>query len=134
MTDYGYIKPSNVKLGRNSSRGEYAKVAIRLGFTDYYHHFFYPYYNARLEKPISREEMINSMSLKAIEDYLRDSDKIYVMHNLNDLILETDEIDFFPRVFGDRAKLYPTGGHCGNMQYIDNVRHMLRVMGGLPQW
>jgi pimeloyl-ACP methyl ester carboxylesterase len=134
MTDYGYIKPANVKLKRNSSPGVYAKVAMRLGFTDYFHQFFYPYYNARLETPISREEMITSMSLESIEDYLHDSDKIYVMHNLNDLILEKDEIDFFPRVFGDRAKIYPSGGHCGNMQYIDNVRHMLRVMGSLPQW
>jgi hypothetical protein len=134
MTDYGYIKPSNVKLGRNSSPGVYQKVAMRLGFTDYFHQFFYPYYNARLETPISRDQMIDSMSLESIEDYLHDSDKIYVMHNLNDLILETDEINFFPRVFGDRAMIYPSGGHCGNMQYIDNVRHMLRVMGSLPQW
>jgi hypothetical protein len=134
MTDYGYIKPKNVILGRNSSPGDYGKVAMRLGFTDYFHQFFYPYYNARLEKPISRDEMIKSQSLESIEDYLHNSKKIYVMHNRNDLILETGEIDFFTRVFGDRATIYPYGGHCGNMQYIDNVRHMLRVMGSLPQW
>jgi len=134
MTDYGYIKPSNVKLGRNSAPGEYQKVAMRLGFTDYFHQFFYPFYNARLDKPISRDEMIGSMSLESIEDYLHNSNKIYVMHNRNDLILEKGEIEFFPRVFGERATLYPSGGHCGNMQYIDNVRHMLRVMGSLPQW
>ena len=56
------------------------------------------------------------------------------MHNLDDVILDEGEIDFFPRVFGDRAKLYPLGGHCGNMQYVDNVSHMLRIMGSLPQW
>jgi len=134
MTDYGYIKPKNVILGRNSSPGLYGKVAMRLGFTDYFHQFFYPYYNARLEKPISRDEMIKSQSLESIEDYLHNSKKIYVMHNRNDLILEEGEIDFFRRVFGDRATIYPYGGHCGNMQYIDNVRHMLRVMGSLPQW
>jgi hypothetical protein len=134
MTNYGYIKPKNVILGRNSSPGDYGKVAMRLGFTDYFHQFFYPYYNARLEKPISRDEMIKSQSLESIEDYLHNSKKIYVMHNRNDLILEEGEIDFFRRVFGDRATIYPYGGHCGNMQYIDNVRHMLRVMGSLPQW
>lgn len=134
MTDFGYIKPSNVKLGRYSKPGDYGKVAMRLGFTDYFHQFFYPYYNARLEKPISRAEMIKSMSLESIEDYLHNSKKIYVMHNSDDLILETGEIDFFPRVFGDRARIFPLGGHCGNMQYVDNVSHMLRVMGSLPQW
>jgi pimeloyl-ACP methyl ester carboxylesterase len=134
MTDYGYIKPKNVKLGKYSSPGVYAKVALRLGFTDYFHQFFYPFYNARLDKPISREEMIKQMSLESIEDYLHNSKKIYVMHNLDDVILDEGEIDFFPRVFGDRAKLYPLGGHCGNMQYVDNVSHMLRIMGSLPQW
>lgn len=134
MVDYGYIKPKNVSLGRNSAPGDYGKVAMRLGFTDYFHEFFYPYYNARLEQPVSRREMIDSMSLESIEDYLRNSNKIYVMHNRDDLILEDGEIDFFPRVFGERAKIYPHGGHCGNMEYPDNVRHMLQVMGGTPQW
>lgn len=134
MTDYGYVKPSNVKLGRNSSPGVYGRVAMRLGFTDYFHQFFYPYYNARLETPVSREEMIESMSLESIEDYLHNSKKIYVMHNRDDVILDEGEIDFFARVFGDRARIYPRGGHCGNMQYVDNVSHMLRIMGSLPQW
>jgi len=134
MTNYGFIKPKNVILGRNSSPGVYAKVAMRLGFTDYFHRFFYPFYNARLDKPISRGEMIKRMSLESIEDYLHNSKKIYVMDNRNDLILEEGEIDFLKRVFGDRAEIYPYGGHCGNMQYVDNVSHMLRVMGSLPQW
>jgi len=134
MTNYGFIKPKNVILGRNSSPGIYAKVAMRLGFTDYFHRFFYPYYNARLDKPISRGEMIKRMSLESIEDYLHNSKKIYVMDNRNDLILEEGEIDYLKRVFGDRATIYPYGGHCGNMQYVDNVSQMLRVMGSLPQW
>ena len=134
MTDFGYIKPKNVTLGRYSSPGEYAKVAMRLGYTDYFHRFYYPFYNARLDKPVSRREMIENISLKTIEDYLHDSDKIYVIHNQDDLILAEGEIDFFPRVFGERARIYPHGGHLGNMKYIDNMRHMLKVMGSLPLW
>ncbi|MFZ0467452.1 MAG: hypothetical protein WAL92_00875, partial [Thiogranum sp.] len=72
--------------------------------------------------------------LESIEDYLPNSKKIYVMDNRNDLILEEGEVDYLKRVFGDRATLYPYGGHCGNMQYVDNVSQMLRVMGSLPQW
>ena len=50
-----------------------------------------------------------------------------MIHNQDDLILEPGEIDFFPRVFGDRAKIYPKGGHCGNMDHRDNVAHMVNV-------
>jgi hypothetical protein len=71
--------------------------------------------------------LIEQMSLKTIEDYLRGAEKIEVMHNADDLILEPGEIDFFPRVFGDRAKIYPRGGHLGNMLYRDNVAHMIGV-------
>jgi hypothetical protein len=49
------------------------------------------------------------------------------MTNADDIILAPGEIDFFPRVFGDRARIYPTGGHCGNMDYSTNVAHMVNV-------
>jgi hypothetical protein len=66
MVDYGYVKPKNVTLGRNSAPGDYGKVAMRLGFTDYFHQFFYPYYNARLEQPVSRRKFIRTEGTAAI--------------------------------------------------------------------
>ncbi len=134
MTNYGFIKPSNVHLDRNSSPGDYAKVAMRLGFTDYFHRFFYPYYNARLAQPISREAMIGRMSLERIADYLHTSDKLFVMHNRDDLILGNGGIDFISSVFGARAKIYPYGGHLGNMLYAENIDYMLQVMGNPARW
>ncbi len=126
MTDFGYVKPSNVHFTQNTSPGDYQKVIFRLGFTDYFHSYFYPYYKAQ-DPSITRDQIVEQMSLVYIEDYLRGAEKIEVMHNANDLILAPGEIDFFPRVFGDRAKIYPKGGHCGNMDYPDNVAHMVNV-------
>jgi hypothetical protein len=126
MTDFGYIKPKNVRFTKNTSTGEYDAVAHRLGFTDFFHVYFYPW-QKRQNPELSRGELIEQMSLKSIEDYLRSAEKIEVMHNQDDLILEPGEIDFFPRVFGDRARIYPKGGHCGNMDYRDNVTHMVNV-------
>jgi len=126
MTDYGYVKPKNVRFTRNTDPGDYRRVVFRLGFTDYFHDYFYPYYKS-LDPALDRHEVVEAMSLKRIEDYLHNADNIYVMHNHNDLILEAGEIDFFPRVFGERAKIYPTGGHLGNMEYKDNVAHMVDV-------
>lgn len=126
MTDFGFIKPGNIRFTKNTSPGDLNAVAHRLGFTDYFHAYFYPYYHAE-DPSLSRSDMVESMSLTAIEDYLRAADKIEVMHNQDDLILEPGEIDFFSRVFGDRATIYPKGGHCGNMDYPDNVNHMISV-------
>ena len=132
MTDYGYVKPKGLILDRYADTSVYNQVMSRLGFTDYYHDFFYPYYKKDYPD-MSRDEFIHSISLREIADYLRNSPKITVMHNQNDVILEPGEIDFFNEVFGDRATIYPYGGHCGNMNYRDNVAHMVGTFTGGAQ-
>lgn len=124
MTDFGYVKPKGLVLDRYADLSIYNQVMTRLGFTDYYHDFFYPFYKADYPD-MSRDEFITAISLRQIADYLRSTTKITVMHNENDVILEPGEIDFFNEVFGDRATIYPYGGHCGNMNYRDNVAHMV---------
>jgi hypothetical protein len=126
MTNAGYIKPANMTFTKNTAPGKLQQVAHRLGFTDFFHAYFYPY-QKRQQPDISRDELVEQMSLSEIEDYLKNSPKIEVMHNRDDIILEQGEIDFFPRVFGERAKIYPKGGHCGNIDYRDNVAHMVKV-------
>ena len=124
MTDFGYVKPRGMKLDRYSDLAHFQQVMNRLGFTDYYHEYFYPYYRDN-ENAGSRDAFVQSESLTHIEDYLRNTPKISVVSNEDDIILEPGEIDFFRDVFGDRAKIYPYGGHCGNMSYRDNVTHMI---------
>lgn len=124
MTDFGYVKPRGLQLDRYADLTVYNQVVRRLGFTDYYHDFFYPFYKADYPD-MSRDEFISAISLTGIADYLRSAEKITVMHNENDIILEPGEIDFFNEVFGERATIYPYGGHCGNINYKDNVAHMV---------
>jgi hypothetical protein len=126
MTNYGFLKPKEVILDRYSDLTQYRQVANRIGFTDFYHDFFFPFYREK-HPDIDRDDLISSMSLRHIEDYLRNSPKVTVMHNADDVILEPGEIDFFREVFGDRAQIYPHGGHCGNMSYRDNVAFMVNT-------
>lgn len=129
MTDFGYVKPKGLELDRYADLTVYNQVVNRLGFTDYYHDFFYPFYKKDYPE-VSRDEFISAISLTEIADYLRSSQKITVMHNQDDIILERGEIEFFNEVFGDRATIYPHGGHCGNINYRDNVAHMLAAFTG----
>ncbi|MGB5623471.1 MAG: alpha/beta hydrolase, partial [Gammaproteobacteria bacterium] len=127
MTDFGFIKPSNVRLTRNTDLGVYNEVAMRLGFTDYFHAYFYPY-RASLEPGLSRSELIERMSLVTIGDYLRGADNIYLIHNVDDLILESGEIEILEDLFGERATVFPRGGHMGNMESRDYIGRMLSIM------
>ena len=126
MTNFGFIKPSNVRLPKNADLAKFNHVAMRLGFTDYFHAYFYPYHRAKTPT-MSRADLIEEMSLKSIEDYLRTSDRMYAMHNEDDLILEPGEVEFIRDVFGDRAMIYRNGGHMGNIQHRELVEHMVQV-------
>ena len=124
VTNTGYIKPKNLVLTTADSTTDYFKVACRTSFLDYFNQMFYPYFHGR-QADLTKEALIESVSLKSIDDYLRNTKKIGLLHNEDDIILAPGEIDFFRQAFGSRAKIYPNGGHCGNMIYKENVDYMI---------
>ncbi|MEE4661920.1 MAG: hypothetical protein V2J89_15735, partial [Halieaceae bacterium] len=126
MTDFGFIKPKGYELPRYADLTPYRQVASRIGFTDFFHDFFFPYY-ADEHPELSRDDFIEYMSLHSIRDYLRDAKHIQVVHNADDVILAPGELDYFTAVFGERARIYPYGGHMGNLAYRDVVAHIQQV-------
>jgi hypothetical protein len=124
VTNGGYILPRNHELRKTESTTDYFKVAARISFTDYFDERFYPFFKEQ-QPDATRDSLIHDTSLTSIADYLRSSDKIAVVHNEDDVILAPGEIDFFRDTFQSRARIYPKGGHCGNMAYRDNVEYMV---------
>ena len=124
MTKAGYIAPKRPPLTPTTSLDEFAAVAIRSTFKDYIDNVFYPYFKAR-QPDVTLDDLIAITSLHSIERYLRTSQKIGLMHNEDDIIMAPGEIDYIKEVFGNRAVIYPRGGHCGNMDYRDNVAYMI---------
>ena len=124
MSNSGVIKPKNLELSRNENMADYAKVTARMRFIDYFDEILYPYYKAR-QPGLSRQEMLDSLGLKNIESYLRNTTKISLVTNVDDIILASGEVDFLRQVFQARGKFFPKGGHCGNMDFRDNVAYMI---------
>lgn len=124
LNDFGYIKPKNLKLSRTDSLTEYSKVTGRQSFVDYVDNLFFPYFKA-INPGLTKEQLIKGTSLMAIEDYLKTAQKIGLLTNIDDLILAPGEVDYLKQVFQARAKIYPKGGHCGNMDHKDNVAYMI---------
>lgn len=125
MTNSGYIKPKNLVLSSTESLSDYGKVAFRVSFLDYFHELFSPYFQAK-RPGLTKQALIESLSLKSIDAYLRRAQKISLVTNADDVILAPGELAYLRDVFGTRAKIYPRGGHCGNMSYRDNVGYMTR--------
>jgi pimeloyl-ACP methyl ester carboxylesterase len=124
MTNGGYVIPKNRVLKNSDSLGDYLWTCLHLSFLDYFNEYFCPYFKRRRPE-LTREELIQSLSLKKIEDYLAASEKIGVITNEDDFILAPGELEYLRRVFGSRIKLYPGGGHLGNLEYRDNMSYLI---------
>ncbi len=131
MTNFGFIKPKEVELRRRTSVADYLQVALRVGLTDYFHEFFWPFYQDDYPE-WDRQQFAAAQSLVHIEEYLASAEHIVAVHNADDIILERNEIDFFPRVFGTRAKIYPYGGHLGNLNQRDTLAYIVSGQDGSP--
>ncbi len=123
-TQAGYVVPKGLVLNRGDIITDYSKVLGRLSFVDYFDGIFLPHFKAT-DSSMTEEKMIQEMSLKSVEKYLRTSTKIGLIHNADDIIMNPGDIDYLKDVFGSRATIYPNGGHCGNMAYPDNVAAMV---------
>jgi hypothetical protein len=124
MTNAGLIVPKNLKLGAGDSLYDYFRVTSAMTFIDYFDELLFPFYKAKYPE-LTQQLAIQIDSMRHIEDYLRTSPKIGMMGNADDLILTPEDLSFLRDVFGSRAKIYPHGGHCGNMSYTENVEYML---------
>ena len=126
MTNFGFIKPANEVLTQNTRLDEYLQVSLRVGLTDYFHELMWPYFEkAKTTTALTREQFAELQSLTSIRSYLASARKIGVVSNRDDVILERGETGFLIDTFGERAKIYPTGGHLGNLEQRDVVGYVV---------
>lgn len=125
VTNFGFALPANATATRTSSLTPFMQVTVRTGFTDFYHEMYFPFYQ-REQPSLTRGELAEMQSLKAIQGFLGEAEYIGVAHNRDDIILDPGEIDFFPATFGDRAIIYPYGGHLGNLPYWENIQNVVK--------
>jgi hypothetical protein len=123
----GYIVPHGVQLEPADPLLEYLQTCMKLSFEDYFEEFLAPYMVHR-NPALTREELIRKSSLKSIQQYLAQDERIFMVTNVNDPILSSQDVTFLRETFGKRGYVYPRGGHCGNIMYRENVEDMLRIM------
>lgn len=124
MTHGGYVVPKNRELKNSDSLEDYFWTSLHISFLDYFNEYFFPYFQNR-HPGLTKEELLETLSLRSIESYLASSAKIGVITNEDDFILAPEELDYLRRVFGPRLKVYPSGGHLGNLEYRDNMAFLI---------
>ena len=125
----GLISPAGQKIDLNTPLGPFFKKAVACDFVCYMNQQVLPFW-LQTNPGGSKEQMIQAASLHSIQDYLKNSPKIGVMTNADDIILGPGDIGFLRDTFGSRLTLYPLGGHCGNINYRVNTDAMLEFFRG----
>lgn len=119
----GALTYMNHEIGKFESISHSMYRANDATFTDYFEHAIVPW--AQSEYPdATRDSLIEELSLRSIESYLRGSEKIHMVTNADDIILIDGEVEYLENVFGQRAKIFPRGGHCGNMDRKSFVEYL----------
>ncbi|SEK55826.1 hypothetical protein SAMN05216262_101659 [Colwellia chukchiensis] len=109
----GTITYKNHQIGKFESLTHSMHRTSVITFIDYFEHAMLPRAQ-RQDASVSKAELIQRYSLHAIEDYLKSANKINVVTNADDIILQAGELTYLQQVFAERAKIFPRGGHCGN--------------------
>ena len=127
MTNSGFLVPKNAQLTATTSLTDVMFEAMRLSFVDYMDGVYVPFIRRR-EPNVSRDELIARASMRPIEQFLRTDPRLVLVGTQDDVILSRDEVNWLENVFGERSRIFPTGGHCGSMDQREFIRAMLELL------
>ena len=102
--------------------------AKKFTFTDYNEKIAVPLWRRQATEPqADLEDYIKRGSLARILDRLRSNSKVHMIHNTDDFLAERKSIEELKEALGDQVKLYPYGGHLGNLWFPENKEYVLRL-------
>ena len=129
MSGGGYIVPTQARLTNSTSLTRYAMVAYRTRFVDYFNDVLLPHLQKE-EPGLTRQALLGRLSLRSLEPYLRGAANIGLVTNADDIILGPGELQYLEGVFGARARIFPTGGHLGNVFHPQVARAIVGFLAG----
>ena len=121
----GHIVEKDVKLKVGTSLTPYFRRSMGWSFERYFDDVLLPYWQSR-SADLDREALIEQASLRSLAHMLSQDPRIAAVTNADDIILTAENLEFLRTSMGNRIKIYPNGGHCGNLSYWENSDYMIR--------
>ena len=110
--DFGVLKTERSFLRRESSYVEMASYS----FEGYVYAFVMPYYRDQLDRVSGMDDLVAQSDLRSVESGLRANPKIRHFANRNDFLTTPEDVAWITATLGaERVRLFPTGGHLGNL-------------------
>jgi len=114
----GHVIEKQRKLTATTSLTDSFKRSTRWDFDRYMNELLVPFWQEQVPGT-DRDRLIAGASLVSIADWLTRDSRIGVITNADDIILAPGDLAFIRRTFGERARIFPYGGHLGSMQHRD---------------
>jgi hypothetical protein len=118
------ILKTPVSWGYRSARLEEAR---HYDILDYVRQILVPRLQQTRGREASFQRLARESSLTAIGPALKRNPNVYLMHNADDFLISRNDLNFVEEVFGDRARIYPHGGHLGNLWFPRNRRDLIAL-------
>jgi hypothetical protein len=132
MTHAGYVVRADARLTPGTSLTDVMLQGLQLNFVDFFDGVYIPQVQAR-EPGATRAALVERASLRPLEGFLRQDRRVVLLGTQDDVSLSREEVLWLADVFGERARIFPTGGHCGSMDQREFVREMLRLTFGAAE-
>ncbi len=100
----------------------------RLTYRDYLTRYMMPLYGSGLNADNALNELGYRAGLHCIESTLRNSDKVRVLHTLDDFLVSDEDRRFLDSALGDRIVWFDHGSHLGYLYYGQVHRALLRQL------
>jgi hypothetical protein len=114
-------------------RNNRLEEARSYGLMRYAERFLIPRFSRIGNKTMNLKALDIHNSIRGIKSQLENNRSVFLMHNLDDILVSAEDVAYLEKVFGKRAMLYPRGGHLGNLWYPENKKHILEVFSPLLQ-
>lgn len=79
------------------------------------------------------KDPIFETDIRSLTEYLKNDTRIYLMHNLDDFLIKPEDQHPIEAIFGNRARLYPLGGHVGNLWFPQNDWDIKMILSPLKE-
>lgn len=125
VNDLGVLKSNLTRLNQSARHNE----ANELGLVGYLKQIILPYFSKKYPKAL---DLLKQANMNIVRQSLVDNKNVYLIHNADDFLIDADQVTYLENIFeNDRRKIYPLGGHLGNLWYETNKTDLLNMLEGI---